>query len=172
MDYEADSAREKAQLDQEFTLFYKAEMPHLVVFVMVQGARAAAAVDVAQEAMTKAYCQWGEIGSPRAWARKVASRIWWEKNGRERVEATTGTIADYSVLAPSAGDEVDNRHVFLKAVRSLPSSQQEVMAWIYDGYRAHEIADILQKNPDTVRSLLRNARAALSKAYRSGEEMT
>jgi DNA-directed RNA polymerase specialized sigma24 family protein len=73
-------------------------------------------------------------------------------------------------LSQEASDEIETRHTFLILLRSLPAAQREVMAWTYDGYRPTEIAALLGKPPATVRSLLRDARAALVNRHRANEE--
>ena len=49
----------------------------------------------------------------------------------------------------------------LDVLRALPRAQREVMAWTVDGYEPAEIAELIGKNPATVRTNLRHARKAL-----------
>jgi RNA polymerase sigma-70 factor (ECF subfamily) len=156
--------------DAEFTLFYTGELARLVSFLVVQGARPAVAAEVAQDAMTEAYRHWDAIDSPRAWVRVVGSRTWWRRAESDRAEVPREVLPEHGAwLSQEASDDIENRHTFLGLLRGLPQAQREVMAWTYDGYRPTEIAALLGKPPATVRSLLRDARAALARTYRSDE---
>jgi RNA polymerase sigma factor (sigma-70 family) len=157
--------------DLEFTLFYTDDMPKLVGFLIVQGARPVVAADAAQDAMTEAYRKWDTIDAPRAWVRTVASRKWWPQAERDRTEPPHDELPEpISLLSAEESAEIENRHTFLTMLRGLPPSQREVMAWTYDGYQPTEIAALLGKEPATVRSTLRDARAALKETYRSAKE--
>jgi RNA polymerase sigma-70 factor (ECF subfamily) len=168
---EAELAADKVARDLEFSLFYTEQMPRLVAFLIVQGARPSTAAEVAQEAMTEAYRQWDRLDTPRAWIRTVASRTWWRRIDQARAEDIRDDLgAQASTAAVAAFDEIENRYAFLAILRSLHPGQQQVMAWIYDGYQPTEIAAMLRIPPATVRSRLRDARAALRKAIGSDEE--
>jgi RNA polymerase sigma factor (sigma-70 family) len=160
---------DKRARDLEFTLFYSDQMPRLVTFLIVQGARPAVAAEVAQETMAEAYRSWENIDRPGAWIRTVASRTWWRSIQLDRRE-TLDLDEQTTVLSAADSEEIENRHAFLEHLSTLPVSQRQVMAWVYDGYQPIEIAALLGKEPATVRSLLRDARAALRKRLRSGEE--
>jgi RNA polymerase sigma-70 factor (ECF subfamily) len=155
---------DKAARDLEFALFYQGEMPKLVGFLIVHGTHPCLAADLAQDTMTEAYRAWDSIDAPRAWIRKVASRKWWRELDRVEVSQEQPPEPD-SLLSADEADEIENRHAFLGMLRDLPLEQRQVMAWTYDGYQPTEIAALLGKNPATVRSTLRTARAALQHRY-------
>lgn len=154
----------------DFTLFYREHLTKLVGFLVVQGARPVLAADLAQEAMTEAYRQWDKIETPGAWVRTVASRKWWRRLELELAEHPSGNLTDEVLLSADESDEIESRHTFLSVIRELPIGQRQIMAWTYDGYEPIEIARLLNKDPATVRSTLRTARAALRRTYRPGEE--
>ncbi|GAA1034498.1 sigma-70 family RNA polymerase sigma factor [Virgisporangium ochraceum] len=157
--------------DLEFEMFYKSEMPKVVAFLMVQGGRAPTATEIAQEAMLEAYRQWDVIDQPRAWVRRVASRMWWRARETERAERPQDALPESGpLLTDDAAAEIEARHTFLAMTRQLPAAQREVMAWTYDGYRPTEIAALISKPPATVRSVLRQAREALRSQNPSVEE--
>ena len=160
--------------DAEFTLFYDIEMPKLVGFLIVQGASVMTAADAAQEAMTSAYRQWDDIDQPRAWVRTVAARTVRRFTERARKEAPHGEPPEpgHGLLTAQSAAEVEARHTFLALLRQLPPAQREVLAWTYDGYTPTQIAAVLGKKPATVRSVLRDARAALQRQYPNPEELT
>ncbi|WP_218005020.1 RNA polymerase sigma factor [Actinomadura macra] len=166
-----DAVRNKTARDVEFGLFYTADMPRLVSFLVVQGARPAVAAELAQDAMTEAYRQWDRIDAPRAWVRTVASRAWWRRAGDDRAEVPYDELPEPgTLLSERESAEIETRHTFLAMVRDLPQNQRQIMAWTYDGYRPTEIAALLGKEPATVRSALREARAALRKRYPRTQE--
>jgi RNA polymerase sigma-70 factor (ECF subfamily) len=66
--------------------------------------------------------------------------------------------------------EIEERHTFLSAIRSLPLRQRMIMAYIYDGFTTNEIAAQLNMSPATVRSNLRHARAVLTQRLRPAPE--
>lgn len=166
-----DPAADKAARDAEFTLFYNNELPNLVGFLVVQGARPVIAAEVAQDAMIEAYRHWDRIDSPRSWVRTVASRRWWRRAEHDRAEVLREEPPEHAAwLSSEQSDEIENRHAFLALARSLPVAQRQVLAWTFDGYRPTEIAAVLGKPAATVRSLLRDARAALSTRYRTDGE--
>lgn len=155
----------------EFELFYKQQMPRLVAFLIVHGAPPDLAVDVSQETMVETFHKWEDIDHPRAWIRTVASRMWWRQAQERQREHPRAELAEHLLAAASTeADEVLNRMAFLRALELLPVAQRQVMAWTYDGFQPVEIATHLGKPPATVRSLLRDARATLRRAYGSDEE--
>jgi RNA polymerase sigma-70 factor (ECF subfamily) len=165
-----DPASDKALRDAEFTLFY-ADLPRLVGFLVVQGAHPNLAADIAQDAMTEAYRQWDHLDAPLAWVRTVASRRWWDRSRRDRIELPHEEIPEPGLLlSAEEAEEITHRHTFLALLHGLPPLQRQVMAWTYDGYRPTEIAAVLGKPPATVRSALREARIALRRTYRPDEE--
>lgn len=166
----ADPHADKAARDAEFTLFYTGELARLVSFLVVQGARPAVAAEVAQDAMTEAYRRWELIDTPRAWVRVVAARTWWRRAGTDRAEVLREELPERGAwLSREDSDDIESRHDLLAALRALPRAQREVMAWSFEEYRPTEIAAVLGKSPATVRSLLRDARAALARTYRAAE---
>jgi RNA polymerase sigma factor (sigma-70 family) len=162
---------DKAARDLEFTMFYTGDMPNLVGFLIVQGARPGVAADLAQDTMTEAYRRWDTIDAPRAWVRTVASRKWWRHAEHAQGEIPQNELPETrALLSAEESVEIENRHTFLAMVRRLPLNQRQVMAWTYDGYQPTEIAALLGKDPATVRATLRDARAALKKKYRPAGE--
>lgn len=51
--------------------------------------------------------------------------------------------------------------VVLRFFRTLPPAQQQVMAWLFDGYETWEIAENAGMKVSTVRSNMRHAREHL-----------
>jgi RNA polymerase sigma factor (sigma-70 family) len=160
-----------AAIDAEFCLFYEDDFPRVVAFLIVQGASPSLAADVAQEAMIAAYRNWDVVEWPRTWVRRVAQRQWWRVRESATKEIPCEELPEVSGLLPAAeADAVLARHVFLAEVATLSPQQRTILSWTYDDYRPTEIAAALGMNPATVRTTLRDARAAL-KRRRAAEEL-
>ncbi|WIM98796.1 sigma-70 family RNA polymerase sigma factor [Actinoplanes oblitus] len=157
-----DPAIEQAAIDGEFELFYLAETPKLIGFLMVRGSEAGLAADIAQETMLEAYRRWNDIEAPRAWIRRVARRRWAKLTEKRHREEPAEQVPEPSgLLSPDEADLLGQRHDIIAVLAALPDAQREVMAFSYDGYQPNEIAGLLGKPAATVRSLLRQARATL-----------
>ncbi|MFG2045641.1 RNA polymerase sigma factor [Dactylosporangium sp. NPDC048998] len=164
-------AADQAARDAEFTLFYIREMPALVAFLIWRGIGATLAADIAQDTMFAAYRSWNDLDAPRGWVRKVALRTWGKVAPRHHAEQPHEHVPEPSgVLSPNEAAELVQRHDVLDRLEALPEAQREVMALVFDGYQPTEIAGLLEKNPGTVRSLLRQARTTLQAQSAATEE--
>jgi RNA polymerase sigma factor, sigma-70 family len=148
-----------------FDEFFVAEYPRLVRVAMSAGATFPQAEEAAQEAALQAFRSWDRLTNPSAWSRKAVLHEYYKAIARDlrELELThkalrKGSVAD---LAADSTEESDEVHRVRQAIRRLPRAQREVFALIYDGYGAPEIAMILGKTPETVRSNLREARRRL-----------
>ncbi|WP_422733884.1 RNA polymerase sigma factor [Micromonospora sp. WMMD558] len=151
-----------------FSAFYRTEVKPLVNFLLWMGAGLADAADIAQETMIEAYRNWSSIQHPRAWTRRVASRQY----GRRRYGHETTTEPEDLPLLPANADITawEQRHDVLRLLATLPWRQRQVMAWTFDGYQPHEIADELDITPQAVRGSLKLARRALAESFRQAGE--
>jgi DNA-directed RNA polymerase specialized sigma24 family protein len=64
-----------------FGAFYRDYLPSLLALLMVEGARPAAAAQVAQDAMSEAYREWATLDDPQEWTRQVALSGWSAQRG-------------------------------------------------------------------------------------------
>ncbi len=64
--------------------------------------------------------------------------------------------------AASALDILEQRHVVLRLLNTLPSRQRQVLAWTLDGYSSTEVAAELAMKSAAVRANLKQARRALA----------
>lgn len=148
-----------------FSVFYRAEIKALVNFLLWMGAGLADATDIAQETMTTAYKKWSSIRNHRAWARRVASRVYGHRLFSHEM-ATEPEIL--SPLLPASSDIAawEQRHDVLRLLATLPERQRQVMAWTYDGYTPQEIAEELGIAAEAVRASLKLARRRLTEGVR------
>ncbi|MFI5500964.1 sigma-70 family RNA polymerase sigma factor [Nocardia asteroides] len=168
---EADTATTSDHLQrEEFSAFYRANIANLVGILIMQGARGADAADVAQETMIKLWKSWYTVDSPKAWARRVASR----ELIRRLVDADEELIdpAERSALIRTTSDLDDwvQNNEYQRGLAALPPRQRQILVWTMEGYRSTEIADQFKIKASTVRSLRRKARRAMALYLAAGEQ--
>ncbi|MGW5748518.1 RNA polymerase sigma factor [Amycolatopsis sp. NPDC003861] len=153
---------------RSFEEFFRVTFPSVVSHLIKQGVDHSDAVDVAQESMLAVYDKWNEVQHPRAFVFKVAvlrARDLWRKQYRRKSSAgeLANLLADEE-LAPSAEDVALGRsaELTLSLLAKLPIRQRQVLAFWMDGFRAEEVADMLELSPAAVRSHLRHARRRLA----------
>lgn len=154
-----------------FAQFYRDQRPRLVAFLVYLGADQQTALDVSQETMLAAYRDWATIRHPHRWIRVVASRALLRilTNGRELPAEGSDSEA---MSTPNVLDVVLQREQhqrLLATMRLLPVRQRQVLAWTYDGYHPHEIADMLGISRDAVRANLMKARRTFRSKWAEGQ---
>ncbi|MEV2279213.1 sigma-70 family RNA polymerase sigma factor [Nocardiopsis sp. NPDC049922] len=157
-----------------FEDWYKRDMPGLVLFAMMLGARKEDARDLAQQAFADAYPRWDTIDFPRAYLRTCISRAYERRHATlQRYETCTDSIVESTAPADPAVGRIeihDQEQRILTEIRRLKPGQREVMAWTLDGYEPAEIASILGKSQGAVRASLYKARRNLRHALASRKE--
>jgi RNA polymerase sigma-70 factor (ECF subfamily) len=157
-------------VDQE--AFYKAEFLKLVRFVL----RCTGSTDIdeaknaAQEAFVKLLPYWDRVSHHRAWLRKVAVREFY----RSPVHIPVEKIPDRSRPdnATDTAEQHRQQQLVLATLQGLPYKQREALAWLYDGYKPVEIAEILGQDPAAVRQNLSKARRNLKALNQRAEEVS
>ena len=153
---------------RDFDEFFRLEHKRIISFVRRLGATWQEAEDAAQEALSITYKRWNHISAdnPRAYARKVAEHVHARSRVRQRREVEKFLASDWP--HPHAFDLDDvllrkDTRLTLWALSQLPIEQRRVFAWAMDDFSHKEIAALLDKPEDTVRSHYRHARAKLMK---------
>ncbi|MFB9185925.1 sigma-70 family RNA polymerase sigma factor [Dactylosporangium sucinum] len=158
-----------------FENFYRTQFGPVVAFLIRFGADPAEAEDAVQSAMMSLLLHPRRIDKPAAWIRVVA-RNNWLRAMRLRAAAVPAGVSHERLEPPPdhagpAGDPARHhaeQDVARRAIRSLPPSQREILALVFDGYRPLEIARIIGKRPEAVRSNLALARRSLSQLLIDG----
>jgi RNA polymerase sigma-70 factor (ECF subfamily) len=149
-------------------------VPRLVVFLVCAGVSLIDAADCVQETLIDALPPvWATLQCPYAWCRRVAYRKACDLALRQREEpfADLEQVGSLLVASDVAMENFESKHEFLGWLARLNGNKQrEVLAWTYDGATPAEIAAELGMDPATVRSTLRNARAALRRLRAEGGE--
>lgn len=150
--------------DHGFERFVHANLGRLVLHVIKLGATLAEAEDAVAEALADAWRKWADIEHPGQWVRLAAGHAFVRsaRRDRERMNraARGGFVADGHDpdLAELCGGGAAR---VVGLIQRLPMRQRQVMALVYDGYGADEIAGMLALPESTVRSHLRHARHRL-----------
>lgn len=159
-------SREVSVSAPSFADFYASEVRAVVGLAIALTADPGVGEEVAQEAFTRAYRDWGRIGDyddPGAWVRRVVANLAvsrWRRRGSER-----RALARLRARDDRRGTEslhvVD--HDFWAAVRSLPRDQALAVGLFYVEDRSvADIAACMSRPENTVKSLLRRARTRLA----------
>jgi RNA polymerase sigma factor (sigma-70 family) len=156
----------------EYSKFYKENVERLIAFLMLQGWTRLDAADCVQETLIAALPPtWSTIENPVAWCRKVAYRKACDLLKRDREEPVDDLErAGTPLIVPGTElNDLEQGDRFLYWLKQLSGHRQrEVMVWTWDGATPAEIAAALDLNPATVRSVLRDARAALRRLREEG----
>lgn len=149
----------------EYSKFYSENVPRLFAFLLAMGWSVHDSADCVQETMIAALPpRWATLVNPLAWCRLAAYRKACTLAKQRREEPVQDPEQSGSpLIAPDTNfDHLEQRLQFLYWLNRLDSEKQrEVVVWTYEGATTEEIATALNLNPATVRSTLRNARAAL-----------
>lgn len=156
-----------------FEQFYVVTRPRLVRAVALVAADAQEAQDCVQEAYVRAATRWPQVrraDSPEAWVRRVALNLALDGHRRRRVRERW-LQRQAVVPLPAPGDSVVD---VVRAVRSLPRAQQEVV--VLHHLLDLPVADVareLGRSENTVKTQLVRARARLGELLTlDGEVLT
>jgi RNA polymerase sigma factor (sigma-70 family) len=158
---------------QSFEAFYRDHFDPVVAYVIKFGADLAEAEDAVQNAMELLWRHPEAVRHPAAWVRVVARNNWMRAMRRHAHAAPAGIACEdvepgvtSSASAADPADVVRQRaeqRDAARAIQSLPRTQREILALVFDGYRPAEIAEIMGKKASAVRSNLAHARRQLGR---------
>lgn len=149
-----------------FDDYFRARFASLVaLLVKVEAARFDEAEDAVAAAMAAAHPLWDTIIDPDRWVWRVARNHFVKARIRERrrLRRLWEVIGQLSSARDCQLPDDDSEDLVLALVGRLPREQRAVMAFTYDGWSPAEIAELLEKDPQTVRSTLRQARIAVKR---------
>lgn len=126
--------------------------------------------DLAQEAMLRAYRDWGRVSQhdrPGAWVRRVVINLATDVH-RRRVRELRAIDRIHVTDEVSSSDPADD--AFWRAIRALPEVQRHSAALFYvDDLSVDRIAEVLGVSSGTVKKALFQARASLARALGSDD---
>jgi RNA polymerase sigma factor (sigma-70 family) len=164
---------ERGPLD--FETFFQARFRGLVRLLVVSEAVGIDdAEDAVGDAMKDAFSNWETIENPEAWVRRAARNALITTQQRERRGRHLAAIAFLAAMPPPVRDLLGMAHEEAQEVveylERLPPAQRQIMALRVDDFTPAEIAELVGKDPQTVRSNLRAARQALAAMIRSASD--
>lgn len=158
------SAAIDAAFRESFEAFYGRELKPVIGLAFVLSGSRAGAEDLAQDAFINALRHWDRVGAyddPGGWVRRVlVNRI---RSGFRRRAAEVKALArlrDRGFEVPELSAEAAETWA---AVRRLPAKQAQVIALrYYDQRSIEDIARILDRSENTVKTHLQRAKRALA----------
>jgi RNA polymerase sigma-70 factor (ECF subfamily) len=161
---------DRPPVDTGFDALYRREIGSLrSLGAALTGSRDLGA-DLAQEAMLRAYRDWGRVSRlerPGAWVRRVAINLATDVH-RRRVRELRAL--DRLPAAPEATSTDPADDAFWRAIRELPEMQRHSAALFYvDDLSVDRIAEVLGVSSGTVKKALFQARASLARTLGSDD---
>ena len=147
--------------EEDFERLCRDEYPGVVrTSYLITGDREEA-VDIAQEALTRAYERWrvvSELDRPAAWLQRVAANLALSWRRRRRYERR----AEVDIAERADAMPMDSDLELMDALRFLSPAQRAVVVLrYYADQPVDQVARALQKKPGTVRALTSQAFARL-----------
>ncbi|MEV6636554.1 sigma-70 family RNA polymerase sigma factor [Actinoplanes sp. NPDC051470] len=147
----------------EIEQFFRAHWESLVRGLLAEGAKVWEAQDAVAEAIREALRRWPTLTNPAAWVR-VAARSHWLKQ-RSRVAHADGEVLvpdvepyDESRTTDPALTELELEEWFTQVLDKLPPARREALRLSAQGLTPAEIADVVGKTPEAVRTALKLGR--------------
>ena len=155
--------------DTGFDRFFQREFPAMVALAYSVSGSAAAAEDIAQDALSRAYRMWPKVSAydkPGAWLRRVTINL--ALSTRRRMAAETK--ARFRLGRPTLSETPAVHDDVWDAIRRLPGNQRAAVALHYLEDRSiAEVAEILDCAEATARVHLHRGRQALAAMLEGGE---
>ncbi|MFH8492049.1 RNA polymerase sigma factor [Streptomyces longisporoflavus] len=151
--------------------FYRGTVKQLVAYLIVSGAPAPIAADIAQDCMIELLKRWETIDHPRAYAYRTAGRMWGRRMATVQTEAPIEELPEPTSLVPrpDALADFETKHDMLQLLKALPLRQRQVLLLTFESFTPKEIADLLGLEPGTVRPHLMRARRTAASLIRDWE---
>ena len=141
--------------------FFRRYWAGLVRSLLREGADRWEAQDAVAEAIREALRRWSELTHPVAWVR-TAARSHWLKQRRGAGHGDEVLVADVSELGPGRADpELDAYELqewFAGVLAQLPPARREALELSVQGLTPAEIARLVGKTPEAVRTALKLGR--------------
>jgi RNA polymerase sigma factor (sigma-70 family) len=151
-----------------FETFYRMHYRELVKAAMYIGATLHDAQEAVDASMEEIHGRWASIQHPRAYAHRAVRSNLKKLKGRgldrirrRQVECGEGACEKGEDARLTAWEDMQ---WVIQLLESLPPSQREVMAFVVDGLKPGEVAEMLGITPEAARHRLFTARAQLKLA--------
>ncbi len=168
----ADGSTDRAATVWAFSNFYRKTITPLTAYLIVSGAPAAIAAEIAQDCMIELFRRWETVHHPRSYAYRVGGRMWARRMTNARMETLVAELPEPTSLVPipDALVELEARHEMLRILKTLPPRQRQVLFLTLQSFTPMEIAEQLELEPATIRAHLMRARRAAAAQLKEGEK--
>ena len=155
--------------DADFHEYFAAERVALQRFAAFLTGDPTAAADLAQEAFVRLYQRWGSLDrDPGPYLRRIVVNLIRSEHRKAKVRALHPIVQPSP--SPSHGERVDEWLSLAHALRALPPVRRAVVVLrFYEDRTEQQIADLLDRPVNTVKSDLRRALAQLRDALQTKE---
>ena len=154
-----------------FASMFRREYPRLVALGLALTGNRAAACDLAQETLARAYRSWDRVETyelPAAWLRRVLINL--AVDGRRKAHQERAALARVGPQVMEGNDWGGGE--WWTAVRALPIRERLAITLYYvEDYSIGEVAAVMEIAAGTVRATLAQARQKLAVALASQEDV-
>ena len=159
-----------AQIEEFFRRYWEG----LVRSLLREGANRWEAQDAVAEAIREALRRWSELTHPVAWVR-TAARSHWLKSRRGAGQADAEVlVADVAELGEGQADPdlvaYELEEWFAGVLAQLPPARREALELSAEGLTPAEIAELVGKTPEAVRTALKLGRRQAVAMWRQAPE--
>lgn len=151
-----------------FEAMYRRELTPMIALATTLTGSREAGVDLAHDAMLRAYRAWPAVGAmerPGAWVRRVLINLAIDRHRRSRREGHV--VHRLGATATIDAPEVDQ---FWATVRGLPDRQRAAVALRYiDDMTVDQIAEVMEVSAGAVKTTLHRAHKTLAATLRTEE---
>lgn len=160
---------------EPFDRFYMREFRPMVALAYSISGSGAAAEDIAQEAMTRAFRSWSKLAAydnPGTWLRRVTINLSISNRRRtiSEAKALLRIGGDSSTASRELSEQAPIHDDVWDAIRRLPTKQRAAVALHYlEDRSVADVADILECSEATARVHLHRGRNALHAMLDGGE---
>ena len=154
-------------IDQAFAEFFHSSYRELMKTAMYLGATLHEADEATASTMSEVLSRWSVLDEPGAYARRAVASNFLKSKVRSLDRIRQRQVERGGATAQGAADP--NLSVWedwqwaKQLLQSLPPSQRDVLALVFDGYTPTEIAGLLGRSPAAVRQSLHAGRERLRK---------
>lgn len=165
-------ALEHAAAVRAFSGFYREAVKPLIGYLIVSGAPAPIAAEIAQDCMIELFRRWAKVSHPKAYVYRVAGRMWVRRVANTRMEDLVEELPEPTSLLPKpdALVEFESHHEVLQVLKRLPPRQRQVLFLTLEHFTPTQIAEQLELEPGTVRAHLMRARRTAAAHIKGGQE--
>lgn len=146
----------------EIEEFFRRYWEGLVRSLLREGADRWEAQDAVAEAIREALRRWSELTHPVAWVRTAARSHWLKQRRSAGAGDVEVLVADVTGLGPGEADPglvaYELAEWFAGVLAQLPPARREALALSVRGLTPAEIAELVGKSPEAVRTALKLGR--------------